>query len=79
MCVCIHEISKNMIVGVHPKFKVRKLLQVLPQVILAPRPLPKTCSFPAKYSLLMSMSQIIFMKGYHLICFVFNHLLLKCP
>lgn len=39
----------------------------------------KTCPFRAKYSLLVLVSQIIFMKGYHLMCFVFNHLPSRCP
>lgn len=61
--------------GVHPKFKFRKLLQVLPQVTPTPT---KNMFFPCQVFSPMSMSQIIFMKGYHLICFVFNHLL-RCP
>lgn len=78
------EISKHMIIGIYPNFKIRKLVIYNISVNSSNPPPPqkiknkKTCPSRAKYALLVSPSQITFVKV-TAIRFVFSHLLPECP
>lgn len=71
----MYEISKNTI-GVYPNFKIRKLVICVTSSHFPPW---ENMSFPCQ---LCSPSVIVsshIYEGWHLICFVFSHLLPKCP
>lgn len=71
----MYEISKNTI-GVYPNFKIRKLVICVTSSHFPPW---ENMSFPCQ---LCSTSVIVsshIYEGWHLICFVFSHLLPKCP
>ena len=67
----IYEISKNIVIGIYPNFKVRKLII---SVTSSNFPLGKNMSSIPSIQCLK-----LFMKDYHLMYFVLNHLLPKCP
>lgn len=65
-----HIISKNMIVDFIQTLRLGNCLAIS---VTSSNffPLGKTCLFCAKCSLLVSVSQIVFMKGFHLIYFFY--------
>lgn len=77
--MCTHTQFFKMIIGIHPNLKIGNWLAVsVASSNVSPSP-GITCLFCAKYPLLVSVSQIIFMEGCHIICFVFNYLLPERP
>lgn len=71
----MYEISKNTI-GVYPNFKIRKLVICVTSSHFPPW---ENMSFPCQLSSTSVIVSSHIYEGWHLICFVFSHLLPKCP